>query len=140
MASVNAMVHLLASAGLVFLIFFALRVQKQRDLLRTLIAPGSHKSVHIAWPMEFLRQLAVALGVDYSSETGRLKSSPQKIPLEVISSFVRSHKIIEIKLKEDQQQKCVIEIRTKRDNQSSTEDWSEKLSKALGHTVILIPS
>ena len=135
MASVNAAVHLFAAISLFLLIFFALRVQKQRDLLRSLVTPGLGKSVLVAWPLVFLKQLAAALGVDYIDETGRLKSRPQKIPLGLFSTFVRSHKIIEIRFKEDQQQECVIEIKTK--NLGSKEgDWSEQLSQALGHTVI----
>ena len=113
MASVNAAVHLFAAISLFLLIFFALRVQKQRDLLRSLVTPGLGKSVLVAWPLVFLKQLAAALGVDYIDETGRLKSRPHKIPLRDVSVFVRNHKIIDIKLKEDQELKCVIEIRTK---------------------------
>ena len=140
MASVNAIVHLFASVGLVLLIVFALKVQKQRDLLRRLISLGNSKAVHIAWPLDFLKQLAAALGVDCIDETGRLKSRPHKILLRDVSIFIRNHKIIDIKLKEDQDQNCVIEIRTKQGDGFPDDNWSERLSKALGHTVLHIPS
>lgn len=120
--------------------FFALKVQKQRNLLRSFVVPSSGKAVQVAWPLDFLKQLAAALGVDCIDETGRLKSEPHKIPLGVVSTFVRNHKIIEIKLKEDHEQKCLIEIRTKQDEESSGENWSKRLSKAFGHTVLHFPS
>lgn len=140
MASVNAVVHLFASIALIALIFFALRVQKQRDFLRSLLAPNLAKSVHVAWSIDFVKQLAAALGVDCVDETGRLKSRPHKIPLKVISAFVLNHQIMAIRLTKDQRQNCVIEIKTRHSDESSPEEWSQQLSKALNHKVFLIPS
>jgi hypothetical protein len=133
----NAIIHLCALLSFIALVFGLHLVQKQRDLLRKLLNPKYKNLVHIDWPLSFLKQLALAVGVPWREDIpiNNNNNSPLAINLSVLAAFFKLYKIDCITLKKD-------ELTSKQylafklcNNQNVEDNWSDKLSHVLGFEV-----
>jgi hypothetical protein len=113
------------------LVYWILRVKRQRDLLRQFIAElkGEERRVHVASPEEFLRRFAETLAIPYERD-GSHVSTPGRITVRPMLDLFVSRGLVLIRCKDTE-----IQFHVKRVADGERDAMAVELSGALGSHV-----
>lgn len=90
MSGINVFFHAFSALAAAFLVWWALRLKRERDFVRELLAsgaPGAPRRLHVEAPPAFLARFAAALGIPFEGGTG---GAPARIdPAPLVDLFLR---------------------------------------------------
>lgn len=90
MSGINGFFHIASALAALWMVYAALRLKRQRDLLRQCITElkGEERRVHVAPAEEFLERFAEALQIPFEREGGHRSSAGRITVRPVLDMFV----------------------------------------------------
>ncbi len=130
MIGMTTVFHLLSGVALAALFFGLIRLQKQRDLLRSLVdLKTSHKqkTIMVDWPLKFVSKVAGALNIDFSSDGPLSTAGPSKIKTAALTRLFSSAEVLLISFSKDSR---TLSFHVAKE-QENTEQLAQQLTKDL---------
>ena len=136
MIGMNLIFHIAATLGIVGLLWWVIRLQRQRDLLSSLMnetAFANKKRIRLQAPASFLEQFSQALGVPFEQDDDS-RLPPARIKADVFSKVFVDYGICAIKCSRENDQ-LLAELTL--GHGPATTDLETTIKDALGGQVVV---